>query len=142
METSTCVFCGIVNDPSQSEVVWDDDVVLAFMDINPSTAGHVLVIPRVHHTALTDLPPETAAHMMRVGQRIAQGMNASDLECQGINLLLSEGAVAFQEIFHSHLHIVPRYADDGLIIKSSRDGRPKDPLAWSADMVRAALSEG
>lgn len=138
METSDCIFCGIVNDPSQSEVVWDDETVLAFMDINPTTAGHVLVIPRDHHTALTDLPPETAAHMMRVGQRIAQGLRSSELNCQGINLFLSEGAVAFQEIFHSHLHLIPRYKDDGFIVKSG-DGGPKATLAQAAEIVRASV---
>lgn len=141
METNACIFCAIVNDPSQSEVVWEDETALAFMDISPTTAGHVLVIPREHHTALTDLPPETAAHMMRVGQRIAQGLRASELNCQGINLWLSEGAVAFQEIFHSHLHVVPRYEDDGFIVKSG-DGGPEKSLAQSAELVRSALSEG
>lgn len=140
MEKSECVFCAIVNDPSQSEVVWEDEVVLAFMDINPTAAGHVLVIPRDHHTALTDLPPETAAQMMRVGQRIAQGLKASELNCQGLNLFLSEGAVAFQEIFHSHLHIIPRSADDGFIVKAG-DGGPKKSLTQSAEIVRASLSQ-
>ena len=140
METSTCVFCGIVNDPSQSEVVWDDDAVLAFMDINPTTAGHVLVIPREHHTALTDLPAETAAHVMRVGQRIAQGLKASELDCEGINLHMSEGAVANQVIFHSHLHVLPRYTDDGFIVKAGGGG-PEKSLAQSAELVRSGLSE-
>ena len=140
METSDCIFCGIVNDPSQSEVVWEDEVTLAFMDINPTNAGHVLVVPREHHTALTDLPPETAAHVMRVGQRIAQGMRDSELNCQGINLLMSEGAVANQVIFHSHLHVLPRYEDDGFIVKAG-DGGPKETLAQSAELVRSALSE-
>lgn len=141
METDACIFCAIVNDPSQSEIVWEDEATLAFMDINPTTAGHVLVIPREHHTALTDLPPETAAHMMRVGQRIAQGLKASELNCQGVNLFLAEGAVAFQEIFHSHLHVIPRHEGDGFIVKAG-DGGPKESLAQSAELVRSALSAG
>ena len=141
MSNQNCIFCGIVEDPSQSEVVWNDDVAIAFMDINPVTDGHVLVIPRAHHTALTDLPPETAAHMMRVGQHLARTLRASELKAEGINLFFAEEKVAGQEVFHSHLHVIPRHADDGFVVTGGREGRTSESLAQSAHSLRSALSE-
>lgn len=137
MDTTSCIFCGIVADPSQSEVVWNDETTLAFMDINPMTNGHVLVIPKAHSEALTDLPPETAAHIMRVGQQVARGLKASSLKPDGINLFQAEGAVAFQEIFHSHLHVIPRYRDDGFVVNVARG---EQPLADTAEALRTAIA--
>lgn len=134
-----CIFCDIVFDPSHSDVVFDDDSVLAFMDINPVTDGHVLVIPKEHSVGLTDIPPEAAQRMMTVAQRVAQAMKESDLRCEGVNLFFADGKEAFQDVFHSHLHVFPRFRDDGFTIGAHWNGRTKESLAASAATIRAAL---
>ncbi|MFP5023094.1 HIT family protein [Pseudonocardia phyllosphaerae] len=134
-----CVFCGIVADPSNSDVVWDDESVLAFMDINPVTDGHVLVIPKDHFVGLTDITPETAGRMMTVAQGMAQAMKNSELRCEGVNLFFADGEEAFQEVFHSHLHVFPRFRDDGFMIDAHWSGRSKESLAASAMMIREVL---
>lgn len=134
-----CVFCDIVADPSNDHVVWDEEDVIAFMDINPVTDGHLLVVPKSHSTALTDLPPETAGRMMQVAQELAKALKASDLRCEGINLFFAEGEAALQEIFHSHLHVLPRYADDGFGITADWAGSTDEGLAAAATAVRAGL---
>lgn len=134
-----CIFCRIVADPSGSHILWDEEDVLAFMDINPVTDGHILVIPKAHTVGLTDLPTATAARMMEVAQILGRALKESDLRCEGINLFFAEGEAAFQEVFHSHLHIFPRYPGDGFTIDAPWEGRNQESLAASADMIRDAL---
>jgi diadenosine tetraphosphate (Ap4A) HIT family hydrolase len=114
---SDCIFCKIVGGAIPSTAVYEDDVCYAFLDINPITPGHTLVIPKQHAPSLTDLAPETAAHMMKVARRIAGALKASDIRSEGVNLHLADGAAAGQEIFHVHLHVFPRYAGDGFGLK-------------------------
>ena len=134
-----CVFCEIVAGRSPAEVVREDEGVLAFMDINPVTDGHVLVIPKVHSVGLTDLEPGVAGAMMQVAQRVAVALKACDLRCEGVNLFFADGEAAFQEVFHSHLHVFPRYPGDGFTIDAPWQGRSSESLARSAAAVRAGL---
>ena len=134
-----CIFCEIVAGRSPSEVVWDDEDVLAFMDVNPVTDGHVLVVPKTHSVGLTDLDPGVAGQMMQVAQRLAVALRVCDLRCEGVNLFFADGEAAFQEVFHSHLHVFPRYPDDGSTIGARWDGRSPESLARSAAAVRAGL---
>lgn len=140
-QESDCVLCGIVHDPSSSDVVYEDESVLAFMGINPVTYGHVLVIPKDHSVGLVDIPPGIAGHMMTVAQRIAQAIMDSDLRSEGVNLFFAEGEEAFQEVFHSHLHVFPRSRGDGFTIGADWNGRTKEPLTASAAEIRDALPQ-
>lgn len=133
------MFCDIVVDPSTSDVVWEDGSVLAFMDINPVTDGHVLVIPKVHSVGLTDLGSTMAARMMEVAQTVAKAQKGSDLRCDGVNLFFADGEEAFQEVFHSHLHVFPRFRGDGFTIDAPWNGRSKASLAASASAIRDAF---
>ena len=134
-----CVSCEIVAGRSPAEVVWDDEHVLGFMDINPVTDGHVLVIPRTHSVGLTDLDPGVAGQMVQVAQRVAVALKACDLRCEGVNLFFADGEAAFQEAFHSHLHVFPRCTGDGFTIDAPWEGRSRESLARSAAAVRAGL---
>ena len=138
-EKPDCIFCGIVDRHAGSDIVWEDELVLAFMDINPVTDGHVLVIPKVHSVGLTDIAPKTAGRMMTVAQRLAQAMKDSDLRCDGVNLFFADGEAAFQEVFHSHLHVFPRFPNDGFTIGAHWDGRSNESLTASALAIRAVL---
>ena len=106
-----CIFCAIADGSAPSHTIYADDDAVAFMDINPATDGHCLVIPRAHVKDLWEIGEEEAAKVMRAAVRVA-GMIRSSLEPAGINILHATGAVAFQTVFHFHLHLVPRVSAD------------------------------
>ena len=139
---SDCLFCGIVNGRIDATVVAQDERTLAFMDIRPITPGHLLVIPRRHGDRLAALDPEDGAQLFRVGQRAAAALYASSLRCEGVNLFLADGEAAGQEVFHVHLHVIPRFADDGFGLRFPPDYEVvgRDELERSAAAVREAWS--
>jgi histidine triad (HIT) family protein len=109
-----------------SSVVYRDEVCSAFMDIQPVNPGHTLVVPNDHAACLAELDAQTGGHLFTVGQRIAAALHsasalsgapapngAAGLRCEGVNLFLADGEVAGQEVFHVHLHVIPRFRRDG-----------------------------
>lgn len=108
-----CIFCDIVASTQPASIVFRDDLCCAFMDIRPVNPGHTLVIPVAHASSLTELDEHAGAHIFKVGQRIASALRKSGLKCEGINFHLADGSAAGQEIFHVHLHVVPRFRGDG-----------------------------
>jgi histidine triad (HIT) family protein len=115
-----CVFCHIVKGVAPASIVYSDEKVLAFMDIQPVNPGHALVIPKAHVARLSGLDEETGAHLFRIAMRVADGVKRSGVKCEGVNLLLSDGEAAFQEVFHVHLHVIPRFRGDGFGIRFGR----------------------
>ena len=109
----TCIFCEILAGRAEATFVHRDAVCAAFMDIQPVNPGHVLVVPVRHGADLAATHPNDWKHIAAVGQRVAAALRASDLKCEGVNLLLADGAAAGQEVFHTHLHVFPRFAGDG-----------------------------
>jgi diadenosine tetraphosphate (Ap4A) HIT family hydrolase len=134
-----CVFCEIIAGRAESSLAYEDAHVIAFMDIRPLTPGHVLVVPRVHADCLEALDEELGAHLFRAGHRLARALRRSGLPCEGVNLFLADGQAAFQEVFHVHLHVLPRTAGDGFRIKADwrRPGRAELNLA--AEQVRRGV---
>jgi histidine triad (HIT) family protein len=108
-----CLFCKIVAGEIPATIVAQDERTVTFMDINPATRGHALVIPRDHARDLLEIDPEDLAAVALAGQRMARTANAT-LDTDGINLINSCGADAWQTVFHFHLHVIPRYRDDPL----------------------------
>jgi histidine triad (HIT) family protein len=106
-----CIFCKIVAGELPATKLDEDERTITFMDINPGTRGHALVIPKAHSKDLLEIEPEDLAAVARAGQRLAQRMPAA-LGADGVNLINSCGAAAWQTVFHFHLHVLPRYADD------------------------------
>lgn len=107
-----CVFCKIVAGELPSTKVYEDDQVLAFMDINPLNDGHLLVVPRRHAETLWDLEIEEAAAVARAARRIAEGIRDA-LRPDGLTLNQANGRAAHQVVPHFHLHLIPRWAGDG-----------------------------
>ena len=140
LKDDDCVFCGIVTGELESSRVYEDDDVVAFMDLQPVTTGHVLVVPRVHAPHLADLDDDLGASVFRVGQRVAAALRASGLPCEGVNLFLADGEAAFQEVFHLHLHVFPRTPGDGFRISAGWRVRERDELDEVAARVRSGLS--
>ncbi len=138
--SSDCVFCAIVAGASPASVVYEDAGVLAFIDIRPVTPGHLLVIPKRHAPYLADLDEATGARLFVVAMRLAAALRASGLRCEGINLFLADGEAAFQEVFHAHLHVFPRFAGDTFRIDADWSVAPeRSELDDIAAQVRAAL---
>ena len=137
-----CVFCNIVKDNSKASIVYADEKALAFMDIQPVNPGHTLVVPRSHISRLSQLDENTGVHMFKVAMRVAEGLKHSCVRCEGVNLLLSDGEAAFQEIFHVHLHVIPRFQGDGFSIRFGRQygSKPdKNELDKIAQCIREAM---
>lgn len=105
---SDCLFCKIVDGSIPSIKVYEDDHVLAFMDIFPLTKGHTLLIPKKHHENVFDMNSEDASQLFSVAPKIASAIKAS-FNPAGLNLLNNNGAPAGQSVFHFHLHFIPRY---------------------------------
>jgi histidine triad (HIT) family protein len=130
-----CIFCAIAARTGPAEVIEADDRAVAFMDISPATRGHTLVIPRRHAENLLEIDPEDLAHVTKMAQSIARRMPAA-LGCDGINLLNSCGASAWQTVFHFHLHVIPRYVDDPLKLPWIPDDPQFEGLAEIAELLR------
>ena len=108
-----CIFCKIVAGELPAAVVGSDERVLAFLDINPATRGHTLVIPRAHVEDIHEIDSEDLAAATALAQRIA-GRVRERLGADGVNLLHSSGSAAWQTVFHFHIHVIPRYLGDPL----------------------------
>lgn len=107
-----CLFCKIVAGEIPAEKVYEDDTVFAFLDIHPVNVGHTLVIPKSHSTNLYDIPDETLAHMMVIVKKLSIAVKEA-VSADGINIEMNNDPIAGQLIFHTHLHIVPRFQGDG-----------------------------
>ena len=108
-----CLFCKIVAGEIPATIVAEDERTIAFMDINPATRGHALVIPRAHAADVFTIDPDDLQAVVVVAQRLAQRAR-DELGADGVNLLNSSGRAAWQTVFHFHLHVVPRYHGDPL----------------------------
>jgi histidine triad (HIT) family protein len=113
MGEQDCIFCKIMAGELPATIVAEDERTVAFMDINPAARGHALVVPRRHTTDLLSIEPEELAAVMAATQRLAARAKER-LKADGINVLNSCGAVAWQTVFHFHLHVIPRYQGDPL----------------------------
>jgi histidine triad (HIT) family protein len=128
-----CIFCKIIAGELPGEIVDSDERTVSFMDINPATRGHALVIPRAHAVDLLDIDPEDLAACSRAAQRLAR--RAKDaLGAEGINLVNACGEAAWQTVFHFHIHVVPRYQGDPLEL-------PWVPRPGDAQEIAAAAGE-
>jgi histidine triad (HIT) family protein len=134
-----CIFCAIVAGTAPARRIYEDAHTIAFMDINPATDGHALVIPRAHARDLWDIDEPTAEQVMAASVRVAALMQKA-LVPDGINILHATGAAAFQTVFHFHLHLIPRYLGDP--IKLPWVPRPGDRSKIDALAEKIASAAG
>ncbi|NKY53165.1 HIT family protein [Nocardia vermiculata] len=132
------IFADIVAGRAPSSKVYEDADVLAFMDIRPMTPGHLLVIPKVAARSLAELDPVVGGKLFRVGQRLAAALRESEVACDGVNLFLADGEVAGQEVFHVHLHVIPRTSGDGFGLRYRATGPARADLDYLAASIAAA----
>lgn len=133
-----CIFCKIIKGEIPSNKVYEDEYTYAFMDINPINPGHLLVIPKTHYTEIKDYDEETGMYLFRTAVKIEKALRKSGaVKIEGTNFLVANGAAAGQEVFHSHLHIIPRYTDDSYKVRIERKEKPSmDDLKHVAEEIK------
>ena len=137
--SSECIFCRIVSGELPASKVYEDDDVLAFMDIGPIVKGHTLVIPKQHHDPITETPPEVLQQLIVAVRKVAQAQ-VNGLGADGINVTQANGQVAGQVVPHIHFHVIPRFASDG----HKWNWTPKkydsqEEMQEAAEKIRSAL---
>jgi histidine triad (HIT) family protein len=132
MRDPDCLFCKIVAGELPSQRIAEDERTVSFMDINPATRGHALVIPKTHAVNLLEIEPADLTAVALAAQQLARRA-PERLGADGVNLLNSCGSAAWQTVFHFHLHVIPRYADDPLKL-------PWTPAPGDADEIADAAS--
>jgi histidine triad (HIT) family protein len=135
----TCIFCGIISGAASSVRLYEDDDTLAFMDKHPANDGHCLVVPKAHYETIFETPPEVFAAVARAVVRTAAAVQRT-LQPGGLSLVQANGPIAGQSVMHVHVHVLPRRADDNLLINWPRL-KEGDPIriAELAELIRRQL---
>jgi diadenosine tetraphosphate (Ap4A) HIT family hydrolase len=110
------------------------------MDLQPVTPGHLLVIPKAHAVGLEDLQEDVGVQVWKVAHQLGRALRRSGLRCEGVNLFLADGEAAFQEVFHVHLHVFPRFTGDPFRIDADWRVRERNELDETAAAVRGGLA--
>jgi histidine triad (HIT) family protein len=135
MSDPDCIFCKIVAGEVPATVVDEDERTIAFMDINPATRGHTLVIPREHARNLLEVDDADLAATVAAARRLASRIS-DRLDAAGVNLLNSCGSAAWQTVFHFHIHVIPRYDNDPLRLPWRPAPGDADEIAATAEQLR------
>ncbi|MFC0475055.1 HIT family protein [Robertmurraya beringensis] len=138
---SDCIFCKIVNGDIPAAKVFENDHVVAFLDISQVTKGHTLIIPKVHKENLYELTPEISSELFKVAPKIANAIKDA-YRPVGLNLVNNNGEKAGQSVFHFHMHLIPRYGEGdgfGAVWKSNQSNYTPDDLRKIADSISSEL---
>jgi histidine triad (HIT) family protein len=130
-----CLFCKIVTGELPATIVAEDERTVSFMDINPATRGHALVVPRLHAPDLIEVSTEDLCACALAAQRLA-GRARERLKADGVNLLNSCGRAAWQTVFHFHVHVIPRYHDDPLVLPWTPGPGDREEIEAAAQVLR------
>ena len=137
---SECIFCEILKGNSPASFTYQDDTVVAFMDVQPITQGHMLVVPRAHAVLMSEVEDSVAMRSFRVARRLGSVVRKT-LGAAGVNLFVADGEAAFQDIPHFHVHVIPRYPSDGFgLTFPAKYSQPpsRAELETIAEAIRAA----
>ena len=136
MREDNCIFCKIANGEIPSKTLYEDDAFRVILDLGPAAKGHALILPKEHYANLYELPEETAADAMKLAQRMMRKMTEK-LDCDGFNIVQNNGEAAGQTVFHFHMHLIPRYKNDGEILKYIAG----DPGPEELERIKKTLTE-
>lgn len=112
MKDENCIFCKIANGEIPSKTIYEDNDFRVILDLGPATKGHALILPKEHSANLFELPEETACKAMKLAKKLGEQM-VTNLKADGLNIVQNNGETAGQTVKHFHLHLIPRYKDDG-----------------------------
>lgn len=138
---SNCIFCKIVSGEIPSFKVYENDQVMAFMDISQTTKGHTLVIPKIHNENIYELESEAARDIFEVVPKIAKAIKA-EFNPEGLNIISNTGEIAGQTVFHFHIHLIPRYGKGdgfGAVWKSNASDYTPEDLKGMADKIAQSI---
>lgn len=136
MKKEDCIFCRIANGEIPSRTIYEDQKFRVILDLNPATKGHSLILPKDHASSLYDLPDETAAAALVLAKKLASVLR-DRLGCDGLNVVQNNGEAAGQTVPHFHLHLIPRYVDDGRILEWTPGKATEEEL----DEIREKLTK-
>lgn len=132
------IFTKIIKREVPANIVYEDELVIAFLDINPLSKGHTLLVPKKAFVNIFDGDPEVFAHMAKVAMQLGQGIKSA-MDADGVNLIMSNGEAAGQEVFHAHVHIIPRKKGDGVIPQLTHTKYEEGESVDVATQIVAAL---
>ncbi len=135
MKDSQCIFCKLANGDIPTNTIYEDADFRIFLDASPATRGHALILPKEHYANLFELPEELAGKAIILAKKMAAVMKER-FDCDGVNIVQNNGEAAGQTVFHFHMHIIPRYADDGQII----GWKPTSPSEEELTEIKNALT--
>ena len=135
MMKDDCIFCKLANGIIPTNAIYEDDDFKVILDLSPATRGHALILPKEHADNLFELPDETAKKLLPLAKKLANNM-AQKLQMDGMNLVQNNGEVAGQTVMHFHLHMIPRYKEDGQHISWN----PTSPSEQELADIRALLA--
>ena len=139
MRDDNCIFCKIANGDIPSETIYEDERFRVILDLAPAAKGHALILPKDHFANLYEIDDDVLAGVSLVAKKVARAMKAG-LNCDGLNIVQNNGELAGQTVFHYHMHVIPRYADDGQVIGWKPGESTPEGQAQIASSIRAALS--
>lgn len=122
-----CIFCKIVAGEIPSYTIYEDDDFKAFMDISPAAKGHTILVPKKHMENVFEIDENTASKILPIAAKIAKALN-EELQCDGMNILQNNGEIAGQTVMHYHIHLIPRYKDDKVVVKWVEEEYTGEPL--------------
>ena len=120
MKDDNCIFCKLANKDIPTNIIYEDDRFTVILDASPATKGHALILPKNHAANIYELPVEDASAVFVLAKKLATKMTEI-LHCDGFNIVQNNGEVAGQTVFHFHMHLIPRYLNDG----------NQDKLTWN-----------
>lgn len=136
MRDNNCIFCKIAAGEIPSKTIYEDDKFRVILDLGPATKGHALILPKNHYANLYELPEEIAGDVMKLAKKMATIMTEK-LGCQGFNLMQNNGETAGQTVFHFHMHLIPRYENDGQGI----NWKPGSPTQEELEEIKNLITE-
>ncbi len=136
MKDENCIFCKIANGEIPSKTLYEDDKFRVILDLGPATKGHALILPKDHYKNLYELPEDYAADAIKLAKKMMTQMTEK-LGCEGFNLVQNNGELAGQTVFHFHMHMIPRYQNDGQTI----GWKPGEPTQEELEEIRKQIVE-
>ena len=134
MKKDDCIFCKIAAGEISSKTLYEDDRFRVILDLGTAAKGHALILPKEHYANLYELPEDVAGDVMKLAKKMAAVMTEK-LGCQGFNLMQNNGEIAGQTVFHFHMHLIPRYEDDGQTIGWNPGSPTQDELEEIKNLI-------
>lgn len=133
-----CIFCMIASGKIPSATIYEDSHFRVFLDINPVTKGHCLIVPKEHFENIYELDAETAAKVFSLATMLSRTLKKA-LKCDGMNIVQNNGTVAGQTVFHFHMHLIPRYDNDGVTILEEQAPGNMEEIEELRKLIKAEL---